>query len=502
MTRIRNVQGKITETTGGNDTSYAQESIVLNSHKAISIKGEEKGVSFGKPKTFKNDNENFDISLSLNKKNKSLVPLGVLDFENQFENSLFNFDYTLRLTNLDSLNFEVFDQDGNVIYQMNNLAPVVVTAQKLPLLFNKLKEETPLLDPLKPIKTFDIQKIIDEFLYPDLTHTGSYSILWDGFDNNNVYDSTRFNGKKLKAKITAKKGGTTKSLEVEFETKYNEVNWVDVKIDKNKKRIDVTLRVDLKDGGAEGLGCSTHTELDTTIEGDPNPFKGISVTTCDWDKIPKNDIVRIGKPVIKTRIKSFNDLEKLAIDGLKYHWGRNSNHVVAKNVSIQGEIYEVFVEPINTTENAMDDVSLVFNTNNKWMRSGNPGSATLNPISWIGNLVSREAVCYNVGYIKGDKWSYREINNEEIDFSETSAHEIGHEILKSYGGTNYSYGHKGTVNVVTQSSNSNSGKNPTSGEIDLMPYYTDWLDYSQKNRIAASEKDVLSLIWLTKIIIK
>ncbi|MEO8234259.1 MAG: hypothetical protein ABI549_02490 [Flavobacterium sp.] len=53
MTRIRNVQGKITETTGGNDISYAQESIVLNSHKAISVKGEEKGVSFQKPKSYK-----------------------------------------------------------------------------------------------------------------------------------------------------------------------------------------------------------------------------------------------------------------------------------------------------------------------------------------------------------------------------------------------------------------------------------------------------------------
>ena len=35
-----------------------------------------------------------------------------------------------------------------------------------------------------------------------------------------------------------------------------------------------------------------------------------------------------------------------------------------------------------------------------------------------------------------------------------------------------------------------------------MPYYTDWLDYSQRNRIAASERDALSLIWLTKIVIK
>ena len=41
-------------------------------------------------------------------------------------------------------------------------------------------------------------------------------------------------------------------------------------------------------------------------------------------------------------------------------------------------------------------------------------------------------------------------NNEDVDFKFTTAHEIGHEILKSYGGTAYSYGHKGSVNVVTQ----------------------------------------------------
>jgi hypothetical protein len=38
-----------------------------------------------------------------------------------------------------------------------------------------------------------------------------------------------------------------------------------------------------------------------------------------WDKIPKTDLVRIGKPIIKTKIRSFQDLEKLALKGLEYH---------------------------------------------------------------------------------------------------------------------------------------------------------------------------------------
>ncbi|CAA0207798.1 conserved hypothetical protein [Tenacibaculum maritimum] len=35
-----------------------------------------------------------------------------------------------------------------------------------------------------------------------------------------------------------------------------------------------------------------------------------------------------------------------------------------------------------------------------------------------------------------------------------------------------------------------------------MPYYTNWLSYNQRNRMVAAMKDVLSLIWLTKIELK
>ncbi|MEM8940204.1 MAG: hypothetical protein AAGC64_12765, partial [Bacteroidota bacterium] len=96
------------------------------------------------------------------------------------------------------------------------------------------------------------------------------------------------------------------------------------------------------------------------------------------------------KPPFKTRTKSFKNLEQLALEGLNYHWGRNRNHFVAKNVDIDGEKYEVFINAINTTENAMDDVSLIFNTNNKWMRSGNPGTVE-DPISFIGNICQEPA---------------------------------------------------------------------------------------------------------------
>lgn len=99
-------------------------------------------------------------------------------------------------------------------------------------------------------------------------------------------------------------------------------------------------------------------------------------------------------------------------------------------------------------------------------------------------------------------WHYSSESHTINNFLDTAAHEIGHTILKAYGGTFYSYGHKGTVNTVTQSENGNATNYPTLGEIDLMPYYMDWLDYTQRKRMVASEIDALSSVWLSKIEIK
>jgi len=156
----------------------------------------------------------------------------------------------------------------------------------------------------------------------------------------------------------------------------------------------------------------------------------------------------------------------------------------------------------------MDDISLIYNTNNDWMRSGNPNTVT-GVISFFGNIFSREAVCYNVGYIKySNGWSYQEEDEEDNEFKDTAAHEVGHEILKAYGDVYYSYGHKGSVNTITQKRKDDAPKFPLNGEIDLMPYFKDnekggkhSQDDYYKRRVA-SEEDVKSLIWLTKMIIE
>ncbi|WKL47767.1 DUF4280 domain-containing protein [Flavobacterium pectinovorum] len=432
----------------------------------------------------------FNIKFELDKTEKTIVPFGILDFENKRENPFFSFKYVLSKSKIDSLNFQIMDEDDTVIYQMTHLETVIVKASKKPEILFEAKKPTegPLIS-----KTWDYQELYKQhglFNPDDYTQVGEYYIHWDGFDNDDIYDSTRFNGKDLKAKITAIKDGLQKSIVVDFSTKYSQVDWTDVKIDKKSKRIDVTLRVNLIDGGAEGLSCWNNTR-------NFNPPHTKS-EICDWDKIPESEI-NPSYPVIKTRTQSFSDLEKLAIEGLQYHWGRNKNHFATKNITINSEHYEIYLSPMNTENNAIKAVKLIYNTNGEWMRSGNPGSIK-DPMTAVGNLVSRQAICYNVGYIKySENWGYSYDNSEIEEFKFTSAHEIGHEILKKYGGTFYSYGHKGSVNSVTQSMKKHAPPYPKNGEIDIMPYYPVSPPLSLYNRYEAAENDVLGLIWLTKI---
>ena len=136
---------------------------------------------------------------------------------------------------------------------------------------------------------------------PSLWPAGEYTILWDGFDEKGIYDSTLFNDTKLEAKITATKDGKQKSANLDFSTAYSQVQWTDVRIDKKPKRIDVTLGVNLTDGGTKGLSSWNN------IKNDP-PYTRYQ--PYDWDKIPASEI-KPSQPIKKTRSRSFLDLEKL-----------------------------------------------------------------------------------------------------------------------------------------------------------------------------------------------
>ena len=434
-----------------------------------------------------NENPDFDIKIKVIK--DSFVPLGIVDFEGNQENKVIKFEMKISGKGVNRWHLQI-KSNGNLIKDIYS------SSQEI--------EPVPLIGKAKKTNKKEETEIVE---IKRSWEAGIYLLDWNGFDNNNVYDSSILTSPYgLEISIMGQAEQVRKYHTDSVQMKYSQVNWVDVRIDQNNKRIDTTLRVNLKDGGAEGLNCSSKTVRKSDYEeaaqrmGVQTPIEeDFTLTFCDWDKIPQSDIEEEQKEPIKERTRSFQDLERLVLEGISYHWGRNRNHAVAKNVEINSEKYEVFVNPINTQSKAMDDISLIYNTNNDWMRSGNSGTVT-GIISAIGNLVSREAVCYNVGYIKdSNQWRYRYEQYEDVNFKLTAAHEIGHEILKAFGDVYYSYGHKDTVNTVTQKIKDGIPKYPSTGEIDLMKYYQNYYDIP---RTIASKTDVLGLLWLTKIKIK
>ncbi|KQT33917.1 hypothetical protein ASG22_17620 [Chryseobacterium sp. Leaf405] len=510
MSRTRIVQGKYIKISQGEHNMSAEGNIVSNALLEVREKGNDNGVIHGNFERKGSDvNEDFEITFSLRKDKEysTVVPFGILDFKGKYENPHFVFDYSLTLSNVDSLEFKILTEDSTVLYAAMNLPELVIPSKKIPLLAESIVKGTPIPDPLQPKKVPDLDRIFNPYNIPptDYTKIGSYMIFWDGFDENDIYDSAKFDNKRFKAQIIAKKNGKEKIKEVEFSTKYSEVDWVDVKIDKKSKRIDTTLRVNLKDGGEEGLQCTTH------LVGGRDETKW--ETKCPWDKISKEALAYYNMPPITKRKRTYKELEDLTLLGINQFWSRNSKNI-GKAINILSDMYEVYVDAKVNNE-GLAAPKIIYQTNCEEGRSRNFEASRI--------LFFYEGYLYNADWKRSDPksnfyhlkgWYYRSENKVEKknvlsnlsplleDYKMVSAHEIGHEILLTYGGSIYSKSHKSTttgLNLISQNTDEDAPDIPETGEIDLMKYYQRYYDIP---RTIISELDLLKVIWLTKIEIK
>ncbi|MBE0393157.1 hypothetical protein [Flavobacterium sp. PL002] len=86
-----------------------------------------------------------------------------------------------------------------------------------------------------------------------------------------------------------------------FNNRYDNLQSTEVKIDRNAKRMDVTLRVNLIYGGAIGLNKKTiklqeETNGETFSTDEPDPFKNIKSVTIS-NSPPKDILTSIGNVV-------------------------------------------------------------------------------------------------------------------------------------------------------------------------------------------------------------
>ena len=431
-----------------------------------------------------NENPDFDIKISLCKDGYStVVPMGILDFENNYENAFFAFEYTLSSNDIDKLTLDIIDENDKIIYREINLPEIIISASKKENVRTSLEKGLKefLKREGKPSRIWEWMEVYRDFNISkdDYTKPGHYILFWNGFNSEGIYDSSIFDKKTFRARLTGIKGEKKKTAEVSFRTEYAEVNWVDVRIDQNNKRIDTTLRVNLKDGGAEGLSPQEQSNIYEPA---------YTQTIYPWDKIPQKDIKKYKKEPIKERTKSFEELRDMALEGINKHWSRHAGNI-GEGVQIGENFYEVFVNA-EQNEKGMVAPRIIYFTNsenNNFNRSHN----------WF---LSRK-LFYKVGYVKENIWNYIDENKALLDFQETSAHEIGHKLLEDYGGKTYSYKHKGSS---TWGQSPLKGTTyPKTGEIDLMKYTDeDFLPKDFYERVVLSKEDVIGILWLTKINIK
>lgn len=317
-----------------------------------------------------------------------------------------------------------------------------------------------------------IKTVYSKTLEPEYQNVGKHQLKWDGYSNAGILDTKILKDPDLKLKVKTQLCGVKKEKIIKFKNKPAEEKWVDVVI--SGKQVEVELRVNIKDGGENGVGEFPHPDARLTMQ---------------YLRFPKSHPGREKH----MRMRDFKGLQNLALSGLETYWSRTI-------ATAKGE-YFVTLKPILETENAMDDVKVEYNTNGKWMRSSNPGSVE-GIISLFANVLPERAV-YNAGWIRyDDGWYYVTPANEDKDFMSTAAHEIGHGILLAYGGEKYSYGHRGSSTVITQKTmTSKHGGEEYSAivEIDLMKYYLGKEPIDLYERLVASEVDVASLVWLARV---
>ncbi|WP_158978255.1 DUF4280 domain-containing protein [Cellulophaga sp. L1A9] len=309
---------------------------------------------------------------------------------------------------------------------------------------------------------------------------GEHEWQWDGFGDYGDYDSKSFVDNTIAIEVTVWLDGHEESHRITLEKKKSiKEDWVDISIQKNIKEIIVNLRVNLKDGGSKGLS---------------NAHKIPILVKNHFKKTPLRD-----------QTIGFETLKDLALEGIAKHWSRK--------IRIKGSEFDFKVRVVNTATKTMDDIKLVYNTNSRPLGSSNPGSISdLN--SMFANIFVPEVIVMNFGYIKHkgedplglDGWRFLEGTNTSDNFKYVAAHEIGHSLLKAYGGSSHSYAHKKSSTLLTQ----NPLKEEEGGylypeapdEIDVMKYYNDDPYFYDFNRVFAQPEDIYGLIWLNKLKIK
>jgi hypothetical protein len=282
---------------------------------------------------------------------------------------------------------------------------------------------------------------------------------WDGYSNAGVLDTRQLKSQRLKIRLTATLGGKSLTQEIRLHNNNErKIDWVDAKIDRIAKTVEITVRPSFSDGGVTG---------EAVIPG------GNGTTTLT--------------PV------PYSKLLNLAKNGIEKYWSRDGSRSIAVAAPLNSGTPASTISPVVTTaKNGVFKVSVKADVNIE------PKAATFRLIERLGNadvppwerstsLNGAEKVFHYLGLLP----------NPDDEFEKNAAHEFGHLIMNAYGAN--SLVHKGTSTAAQF-----VVPNPLVdkyGEVDVMHYFSEY-GVSQANRLSrtiAAEDDVMGLIWINRI---
>ena len=207
---------------------------------------------------------------------------------------------------------------------------------------------------------------------------------------------------------------------------------------------------------------------------------GPSWITADVDKNNKiiDVFLRFGLAFIEGGARQHRDeLTELFVRGVERYWSRSASD----GVTIEGDKYEVRIhaKAFSQSDKRVLDLDIHRTNSKKFVRSHNFG-------------VIDAQIYYNAG-------AFKTKSDADDRFMYTSAHEFGHSVLQTAGGTHYSFTHKGST-TTTQKTHASTPKYPAAPtEIDLMFYYDDIQPSDFYTRVRASEGDILRLLSMSGV---
>ena len=289
-----------------------------------------------------------------------------------------------------------------------------------------------------------------------LLPAGEHLWQWDGYSQLGVLDTKVLKSASLIVRLTAIKGSQRQVVELKLANKAAEVKWVDARIDRNAKAVEVTVRPSFSDGGIKG----------NTPGLTPTPYK---------------------------------NRETFAKEGIELHWSRNGMRTggIGSGInSSQGTYLLTVIADLNSQPKAKT-FPLTENLTADGGRSTSLGG--------FRNIHHNLGRAYDAFITKAKVPSALQIVRDYAreDFFHTAAHEFGHFILNSYGGggliPHYSWTHKGSSTLMQNEMEGT--ETPRSGEVDVMHYFEHYTvsSWDRWSRTVAAEVDAKGLIWLARV---